>query len=94
MQVEGSYEGEIRIVFHEIPIVFLCTQYTVVVNSSLTLTVFAFNWPVPDHHSIYSEQKCSVQYVDIIELLQRIEKSKLCEGLQSFVNPINTWTPA
>ena len=83
MQVEGSYEGEIRIVFHEIPIVFLCTQYTVVVNSSLKLTVFAFNWPVPDHHSIHLEQKCSVQYVDIIELLQRIEKPKLCEGLQS-----------
>ena len=78
MQVEGSYEGEIRNVFHEIPIVFLRIQYSVVVNSSLKLTVFAFNWPVPDHHhSIYLEQKCSVQYVDITELLQRIEKSKL-----------------
>ena len=66
MQVEGSYEGEIRIMFHEIPIVFLCTQYTVVVNSSLKLTVFAFNWPVPDHHSIYLEQKYTVQYVGIM----------------------------
>ena len=70
MQVEGSYDGEIRIVFHEIPIVFLCKQYTVVVNSSLKLTVFALNWPVPDHHPIYLEQKCSIQYVGIIELLQ------------------------
>ena len=66
MLLEGSYEGETRIVFHEIPTVFLCTQYTVVVNSSLTSTVFAFNWPVPDHRSIHSEQKCSVQYVDLL----------------------------
>jgi hypothetical protein len=57
-------------------------MYTVVVTSSVEFTVFVFNWPVPDHHSIYLEQKRSVQYLDIIELLQKIEKSSLCEGLQ------------
>lgn len=79
-QVERSYEGEIRIELHDkihgIP------MYTVVVTIYLEFTVFAFNWPVSDHHSIYLEQKRSVQYLDIIELLQRIEKSRLCEGLQ------------
>ena len=49
---------------------------------SLESTVFVFNWPVPDHHPIYKEQKRSIKYLDIAELLQRIENSRLCEGLK------------
>ena len=71
-QVERLYEGEIRIQLNDkirsIP------MYTVVVTNSLEFPVFAFNWTVPDHHSIYLEQKRSVQYLDIIEFLQRIAR--------------------
>ena len=56
-------------------------MYTVVVNASLEFTLFAFNWPVPDHHFIYLNQKRSVKYLDISELLKRIESCRLCEGL-------------
>ena len=56
-------------------------MYTVVVNASLEFTLFAFNWPVPDHRFIYLNQKRSVKYLDISELRKRIESCRLCEGL-------------
>ena len=79
-QIEKSYEGEIRIELHDK--IHSIPKYTVVVCLSLEFTVFVFNWPVPDHHPIYKEHKHSIKYLDIDELLQRIENSRLCEGLK------------
>ena len=71
--------GEIRISLdekaHSVP------KYTVVVSPNLKFCVFAFNWPVPDCNTIYKEHKCSVKYLDIAELLEKIENFGLCEGL-------------
>ena len=79
-QIERSHEDEVRVELndriHSIP------KYTVVINSSLEFTIFAYNWPVPDLHPIYVEQKRSVKYLDFVEFLQRIEHSRLCEGLK------------
>ena len=78
-KINKSYEGELRIELddkiHSIP------KYSVVVSLSMEFTVFIFNWPVPDHHPIYKERKCSVQNSDIAELLQTLCNSRLCEGL-------------
>ena len=79
-QIEKSYEGEIRIELHDK--IHSIPKYTVVVCLCLEFTVFVFNWPVPDHHPIYKEHKHSIKYLDIDELLQRIENSRLCEGLK------------
>ena len=79
-QIEKLYEGEIRIELHDK--IHSIPKYTVVVSLSLEFTVFVFNWPVPDHHPIYKEHKHSIKYLDIDELLQRIENSRLCEGLK------------
>jgi hypothetical protein len=79
-QIVGSYENEVRFEFydkiHGVP------KYSVVVNSCLEFTVFVYNWPVPDLHSIYKEQKRSIRHLAIEELLRRIESSSLCMGLQ------------
>ena len=56
-------------------------QYTVIVNHTLEFSVFAFNWPVPDHHSIYKDHKRSVKYMDICELLQKVRDSGACKGM-------------
>ncbi len=80
-KVEESSEsnGEIRISLddkaHSVP------KYTVVVSPNLEFCVFAFNWPVPDCNTIYKEHKRSVKYLDIAELLEKIENFGLCEGL-------------
>ena len=47
----------------------------------MEFTTFIFNWPLPDHHPVYKQQKHSVQNLDIAELLQRIENSTLCKAL-------------
>ena len=78
-QVERSYQDEIRIEYRDK--IHCIPMYTVVVNASLEFTLFAFNWPVPDHHSIYLDHKRSVKYLDISKLLQRIESCRLCDGL-------------
>ena len=78
--IEKSYEGEIRIEFYEN--IHSVPKYSVVVNSCLEFTVFVYNWPVPEHHPIYKEQKRSIKYLNIYELLEKIENSTLCGGLQ------------
>lgn len=60
---------------HSIP------KYTVVVDSALEFTVFAYHWPIPDCHNIYQQRKRSVRYAEINELLSCTENSSLCEGL-------------
>ena len=80
-KVEESSEsnGEIRISLddkaHSVP------KYTAVVSPNLEFCVFAFNWPVPDCNTIFKEHKRSVKYLDIVELLEKIENFGLCEGL-------------
>ena len=36
---------------------------------------------MPDHHPTYKEPKCSVQNLDIGELLQRLSNDRLRKGL-------------
>ena len=56
-------------------------KYTVVVDSTLEFSIFAYNWPVPDDNEIFKETKCSVKYLEMAELLKSIKNSCLCEGL-------------
>ena len=78
-QIVKSHKDEVRIELddkiHGVP------KYSVVVNSCLEFTVFVYNWPVPDDHQIYKEQKRSIKYVGIDNLLPKIENSDLCAGL-------------
>ena len=56
-------------------------KYTVVVDSTLEFSIFAYNWPVPDDNEIFKETKRSVKYLEMAELLKSIQNSCLCEGL-------------
>ena len=57
-------------------------KYTVVLNPAMEFTVFAFNWPIPDTHIIYSERKRRLRGVeDCKALLELVANSKLCDGL-------------
>ena len=78
-KIDKLYEGEIRIELHDK--IHSIPKYSVVVSLSMEFTAFIFNWPVPDHHPIYKEQKRSVQNFDIADLLQRLGNSRLCKGL-------------
>ena len=61
---------------HSIP------QYTVAINESVEITSFAYNWPIPHDHQVYSGCKHSISTSgQIKELLNAIEKSMICEGL-------------
>ena len=48
----------------------------------MEFSVFVFQWPIPDDHSIYRERKRSVNAThDIDELLHFLENSSLCDVL-------------
>ena len=79
-QFEISNEGEIRIHLHDQ--LHSVPKYIIVVNSSLEFTIFVFNWPLPDQHPIYKEQKRSLKYLDIAGLIEKIENARVCEGLK------------
>ena len=78
-EFEKSNEGEMRIHLHDQ--LHSVPKYIVVVNASLEFTIFVFNWPLPDHHPIYKEQKRSLKYLDLAGLFAKIENTRLCEGL-------------
>ena len=56
-------------------------KYTVVVDSTLEFSIFAYNWPVPDDNEVFKETKHSVKYLEIAELPKSIKNSCICEGL-------------
>ena len=58
-------------------------KYTVVFNAVMELTVFAYNWPIPDMHAIYSERKRRLWGVEDCKALLKLvgDESKLCDGL-------------
>ncbi len=57
--------------------------YTVIVDPSLGITTYVYNWPVPDDHGLYSNYKRSLKSAeDLQELLSTIETSKICKGVE------------
>ena len=50
-KVNKSYENEIRIELYDE--CHIMPKYTVVIDSVLEFSVFVFQWPIPDDHSIY-----------------------------------------
>ena len=70
---------------HSIP------KFTVDVNANLEFTVYVYNWPIPDDHSIYQERKRSLKTLDVaIEMLRSVTNSNLCPGLPQDIDAIQT----
>ena len=79
-KVDKSNENKVRIELfdesHSIP------KYTVVVDSVVfEFSVFVYQWPIPEDHSVYKQTNRSVRHSNIKELLRLLETSSLCEGL-------------
>ena len=51
------------------------------VESGLNFTVGAFNWLLPDNHSMYTNMKWSVQYSLLTSVSSTLEGLTLCKGL-------------
>ncbi len=56
-------------------------KYTMIIDSGFTFTIFVYNWPIPDEHSIYKERARSVRNENIGEILRSIESAQICKGL-------------
>ena len=56
-------------------------KYTMIIDSGFTFTIFVYNWPIPDEHSIYKERAQSVRNENIGEILRSIESAQICKGL-------------
>ena len=70
------------VTFHMCDNVHSIPQYTVAINESVEITSFAYNWPIPHDHQVYSECKHSISTCgQIKELFNAIEKSMICKGL-------------
>ena len=48
-------------------------KYAVDVNLTLEFTVFIYNWPLPEDHSIYTERRRSVRGEGVKELYLRLK---------------------
>ena len=71
---------------HSIP------KFTIDVNERLEFTVYVYNWPIPDNHSIYQleRKKCLKTLHDVIEMLRLVTNSNLCEGLPQDFDVVRT----
>jgi hypothetical protein len=71
---------------HSIP------KFTIDVNERLEFTVYVYNWPIPDNHSIYQleRKKCLKTLDDAIEMLRLVTNSNLCEGLPQDFDVVRT----
>ncbi len=56
-------------------------KYTMIIDSGFMFTIFVYNWPIPDEHSIYKERAQSVRNENIGEILRSIESAQICKGL-------------
>ena len=56
-------------------------KYSVEVNKSMEISVLVYNWPLPKSHSVYQECRQTVQFTNILQLLEAVEQSSLCNGL-------------
>ena len=82
---EESTMFEYRDESHSIP------KFTVDVNANLEFTVYVYNWPIPDDHSIYQRRKrCLKTLDDAIEMLRLVTNSNLCPGLPQDIDAIQT----
>ena len=87
--VELNKEESTKFVYsdesHSIP------KFTVYVNANLEFTVYVYNWPIPDDHSIYQERKRCLKALDgAIEMLSLVTNSNLCPGLPQDIDAIQT----
>jgi hypothetical protein len=71
---------------HSIP------KFTIDVNRRLEFTVYVYNWPIPDNHSVYQlEGKRWLKTLDdAIEMLRLVTNSNLCAGLPQDLDVIRT----
>ena len=71
-----------RVSFQLCDTVHSTPKYTVVIDTSVEITFFAFNWPIPHDHQIYQDCKHLLNTCgQIKELLDTIEASMICKGL-------------
>ena len=66
-------------------------KFTADVNANLEFTVYVYNWPIPDDHSIHQERKRCHKTLDVaIETLRSVTNSNLCPGLPQDIDAIQT----
>ena len=56
-------------------------KYSVEVNKGMEISVLVYNWPLPKSHSVYQECRQTAQFTNILQLLEAVEQSSLCNGL-------------
>ena len=78
-KVEEMQDKEVSIKLFEEP--YSIPKYTVLVDSGLEFSVFAYQWPIPDDHEIYKGTNRSVRNCSVKELLKELESSSMCVGL-------------
>ena len=78
-KVEEMQDKEVSIKLFEEP--YSVPKYTVLINSGLELSVFAYQWPIPDDHEIYKSTNRSVRNCHMKDLLKKLESCSMCVGL-------------
>ena len=78
-KVEELQDKEVSIKLFENP--YSVPKYTVLVNSGLEFSVFAYQWPIPDDHEMYKGTNRSVRNCHMKDLLKKLESCSVCVGL-------------
>ena len=71
-----------KIVFTKMQVAFTLPKNELIGDESLGFSVIVFGWVLPEEHEIYKMFLRSIRNISIIELLDKIRKYELCEGLK------------
>ena len=64
----------------------LLPKYEIVVGLSMGLSIFVYDWPFPEDHTLYKKIGRSMFNITIRNLIEILGQYKICEGVQRSVN--------
>ena len=65
---------------------FLIPKYSIKIDETLNFTITIFNWPLPEDHQNYLNQRRSLHNVFVSPLLQEVSALFLCLGVTKAID--------
>ncbi|XP_066925034.1 uncharacterized protein [Clytia hemisphaerica] len=57
------------------------------IDSSLGFSISVYGWHLPETHDLYMDSRRSIRNVNVIDLIDKLNKSTLCKGVKHNSNP-------
>ena len=64
----------------------LINNFEIEVDQSMGFSIYVYDWPLPDDHLLYIENRRSMFNISARNLMDRIKRYKLCDGVNGSMN--------